>query len=51
MKGYYQDLITEKSWQILIRLKSKIDFVLIGGWAVYLYTKGLKSKDIDIVIE
>jgi len=51
MKGYYQDLITEKSWQILIRLKSKIDFVLIGGWAVYLYTKGLKSKDIDTVID
>jgi len=51
MKGYYQDLITEKSWQILIQLKSKIDFVLIGGWAVYLYTKALKSKDIDIVID
>jgi len=26
-------------------------FVLIGGWAVWLYTQQLKSKDIDIVID
>lgn len=48
---FYNDLITEKSWQTLQKLKKKIDFVLIGGWAVYLYTHALKSKDIDIVID
>lgn len=48
--NYYHDLVTQKSWQELRRLKKKLDFVLIGGWAVYLYTKQLKSKDIDIVV-
>lgn len=47
---FYNDLITEKSWLTLQLLKNKIEFVLIGGWAVYLYTKGLKSKDIDIIV-
>lgn len=47
---FYNDLITQKSWKTLQNLKRKIDFVLIGGWAVYLYTKALKSKDIDIIL-
>lgn len=47
---FYNDLITQKSWITLQDLKRKIDFVLIGGWAVYLYTKALKSKDIDIIV-
>jgi hypothetical protein len=48
---FYHDLITEKSFRILQDLKKRFDFILIGGWAIYLYTKALKSKDIDIVIE
>lgn len=48
---YYHDLITEQSWQELIQLHQLIPFVLIGGWATYLYTKALKSKDIDIAID
>lgn len=31
-------------------MKSKFSFVLIGGWAVYLYTNALKSKDIDVLV-
>lgn len=50
MADFYNDLITQKSWKTLQELKKEIDFVLIGGWAVYLYTKSLKSKDIDIVL-
>lgn len=49
--AYYHDLITQKSWEELKKLKKKFNFVLIGGWAVYLYSKTLKSKDIDILIE
>jgi len=49
--NYYHNLITTKSWQALLSLKEKYDFILIGGWAVYLYTRGLKSKDIDCVVE
>lgn len=49
--AYYHDIITERSWQELQRLKGAIDFVLIGGWAVYVYTHSLKSKDIDIIVD
>ena len=48
---FYQQLVTQKSWQILKNLQQKFSFVLIGGWAVWLYTKALKSKDIDIVVD
>lgn len=48
---YYHSLITQKSWEELILLKEKIGFVLIGGWAIYLYAKSLKSKDIDIIVD
>jgi hypothetical protein len=48
---YYQDLITEKSFKTLQDLKRKYNFILIGGWAVFLYTQNLKSKDIDIIVD
>jgi len=48
---YYRDSVTEQSWQLLKKLKRQFKFCLIGGWAVWLYTKQLKSKDIDIVVE
>lgn len=47
---YYRDSVTGKSWNFLISLQRQFQFVLIGGWAVWLYTKQLKSKDIDIVV-
>ena len=50
MTGYYRDLVTEKSWNLLQKLSKRYSFVLIGGWAVWLYTHELKSKDIDIVV-
>lgn len=49
--NFYHNLITIKSWQALLDLKKKYQFILIGGWAVFLYTKALKSKDIDVVME
>ncbi len=48
---YWHNLITEKSWNVLQKIKKEFDFVLIGGWAVYLYTKANKSKDIDIIVD
>jgi len=47
---YWNTEITEKSWELLQKIKGDIDFVLIGGWAAYLWAKSHKSKDIDIVI-
>ena len=47
---FWNSQLTEKSWKILQELKRKYDFILIGGWAIYLWTKQKKSKDIDIVV-
>lgn len=49
--AYYHELITEQSWAELKKLHTICDFTLLGGWAVYLYTHGLKSKDIDILVD
>lgn len=51
MPQFYQDIITEKSFQFLLELKKQYKFILIGGWAVFLYTHSLKSKDIDIIVD
>lgn len=51
MTNFYQDLITQKSLRVLENLRKSYDFVLIGGWAVWLYTQALKSKDIDLIVE
>lgn len=48
---YYHDLVTQQSFLELQKLQRLISFTLIGGWAVYLYTKALKSKDIDIICQ
>jgi len=48
---FYHDLITQKSFNFLKQLKKNYDFVLIGGWAVFLYSHALKSKDIDVIID
>ncbi len=50
IKEFWHNLVTEKSYQLLQELRKSFDFVLIGGWAIYFYTHGLKSKDIDIIV-
>ncbi len=48
---FWNSLLTEKSWKILQDLSKKnFNFILIGGWAAYLWTNLHKSKDIDIII-
>jgi len=47
----WRDEIVEKSWQVLGQLRGLADFVLIGGWGVYLWTKKMKSRDIDVCID
>ena len=36
---------------MLQALRRDYSFVLIGGWAVWLYTRRFKSKDIDIIVD
>ncbi len=49
--SFWNDAVVEKSYGILQKLKGRYDFVLIGGWAVWLYTRSAKSKDIDIIVD
>lgn len=51
MKEFWSDLVTRKSWEELIALSKEYKFILIGGWAAYLWTGMHKSKDIDLVID
>ncbi len=51
MIEFYHNLITQKSFKILQDLKKDFNFILIGGWAIFLYTKSLKSKDVDIIVD
>jgi len=37
--------------RVLGELRRFADFVLIGGWGVYLWTRKLKSRDIDVYID
>lgn len=46
---FWSNEITDKSWAKLIEFAQKYDFVLIGGWAIYLYSKLQKSRDIDMI--
>lgn len=49
---YWNELITQRSWEKLQEMKrKKLRFVLIGGWAVWLYSRTHKSKDIDIIVD
>ncbi len=51
MTEYWNESLTKASWESLQNFSKEYDFILIGGWAVYLWTKQHKSKDIDIVID
>lgn len=51
MPQFWHDNITEKSYKTLMEIRGRFEFILIGGWAVYLYAKKMKSKDIDIIID
>lgn len=48
---FYHNIITEKSFKVLQTLRKQFKFILIGGWAVFLYAHSLKSKDIDLIID
>ncbi len=47
----YHDAIVERSWATLLDLKRRHRFVLIGGWAAWVYSRKAKSKDIDLVVD
>lgn len=48
---YWSTIITQKSWDVLQKIKKELNFILIGGWAAYLWAKSHKSTDVDIIID
>lgn len=44
-------MLTRASWEKLQEMTREYDFVVIGGWAAFLWTGKHKSKDIDIVVD
>ncbi|MEM3402226.1 MAG: hypothetical protein QW179_00595 [Candidatus Hadarchaeales archaeon] len=51
MVEFWRDEAVERSWSVLKRLHKLADFVTIGGWGVYFWTRKLKSRDIDICLD
>jgi len=47
---FWNDISTQKSWELLKKLSKELHFVLIGGWGIYLWTHAMKSKDIDVLL-
>ncbi len=48
---FWNSLLTEKSWKVLIDISLEhFEFIVIGGWAAYLWTGLHKSKDLDIAL-
>lgn len=48
---FWNEIITDKSFKVLQELGKKFKFILIGGWAIFILTKSIKSKDIDIIVD
>jgi len=51
MVEFWAENLTQASWEKLKQLSKKYKFIVIGGWAIYLWTGMQKSKDIDIVVD
>jgi len=48
---FWSDVMIDRSFKVLQELRKRLDFVLIGGWAVYFFTGATKSKDIDMIVD
>lgn len=48
---FWNEIITDKSFKVLQELEKRFKFILIGGWAIFILTKSIKSKDIDIIVD
>ncbi len=50
-KEFWHESLTEESWKKLQGLSKETELTVIGGWAVWLWTKQHKSRDIDIIVD
>jgi len=42
--------VTRESWRVLNELAARLNPVVIGGWAVFLWTGSMKSADVDLFV-
>ena len=49
-RQFWNEEQTRRSMELLNRLSKDVDFVLIGGWAVFMYAKQQMSLDVDIAV-
>lgn len=50
-REFWPEVVTRNSWETLLSISKEYDFIVIGGWAAFLWTGIHKSKDIDIVVD
>jgi len=50
-KEFWHESLTEESWKKLQELSKETELTVIGGWAVWLWAKQHKSKDIDAIVD
>ncbi len=48
---FWNKSVLEKSWKTLLEINKKFNVILIGGWATYIHTKTLKSRDVDVIAD
>jgi len=48
---FWNDQAIDQSWNALMELTRKYQFILIGGWACYLLTGTIKSRDIYVIVD
>lgn len=52
MNDFYRDEQVRGAQSVLARLQQIVpDAVILGGWAVFLYTGGQRSTDVDIAVD
>ena len=52
MNDFYRDDQVRDAQAMLDRLRQVVpDAVVLGGWAVFLYTRGQRSTDVDIAVD
>ncbi|MFH1200204.1 MAG: hypothetical protein V1708_03995 [Candidatus Micrarchaeota archaeon] len=50
MAQYWNEELTAASWSALLEFSKAYDCTVIGGWAVYLWARTQKSKDLDLAV-
>jgi hypothetical protein len=50
MVEIWPEHVTRESWRVLNELAARLNPVVIGGWAVFLWTGSMKSADVDLFV-